>query len=125
MTDPTKQHLSSSMKVALKNLHCYTCGGVIASARQPKPMGVNPPKRCCTQAGLDAGGDQCRPCSPQSARSLGRGSRLRWQIERLFRLWKEHGHIDEWRSKKPWRILCEVYGKLAAMLIQQWLIHEG
>jgi hypothetical protein len=24
--------------------------------------------------------------------------RLRWQIERLFRLWKEHGHIDEWRE---------------------------
>ena len=51
--------------------------------------------------------------------------RLRWQIERLFRLWKEHGHIDEWRSKKPWRILCEVYAKLAAMLIQQWLIQLG
>lgn len=51
--------------------------------------------------------------------------RLRWQIERLFRLWKEQGQIDEWRSKKPWRILCELYGKLAAMLIQQWLIHKG
>ena len=51
--------------------------------------------------------------------------RLRWQIERLFRLGKEYGQIDAWRSKKPWRILCEVYGKLAAMLIQPWLIHEG
>ena len=51
--------------------------------------------------------------------------RLRWQIERLFRLWKEDGQIDEWRSKNPWRILAEFYGKLAAMLIQQWLIHEG
>lgn len=51
--------------------------------------------------------------------------RLRWQIERLFRLWKEHGRIDEWRSKKPWRILCEVYAKLAAMVIQQWLILAG
>lgn len=48
--------------------------------------------------------------------------RLRWQIERLFRLWKEHGQIDEWRAKKPWRILCELYGKLAAMVIQHWLI---
>jgi hypothetical protein len=48
-----------------------------------------------------------------------------WAIERLFRLWKEHGQIDEWRSKNPWRILAEFYGKLAAMLIQQWLIHEG
>jgi len=51
--------------------------------------------------------------------------RLRWQIERLFRLWKEYGCIDEWRSKKPWRILSELYAKLCAMLIQQWLIHEG
>jgi hypothetical protein len=51
--------------------------------------------------------------------------RLRWQIERLFRLWKEHGHIDAWRSKKPWRILCEVYAKLAAMVLQQWLIQLG
>ncbi len=51
--------------------------------------------------------------------------RLRWQIERLFRLWKEHGKIDEWRSKKPWRILCELYAKLCAMLIQQWLIQLG
>src|SRR5712692_8335018 len=51
--------------------------------------------------------------------------RLRWQIERLFRLWKEHGHIDEWRSKKPWRILCELYAKLAAMVIQQWLTQLG
>lgn len=51
--------------------------------------------------------------------------RLRWQIERLFRLWKEYGKIDEWRTKKPWRILCEVYAKLCAMLIQQWLIQLG
>lgn len=51
--------------------------------------------------------------------------RLRWQIERLFRLWKEHGHLDEWRSKQPWRIVCEIYGKLCAMLIQHWLICAG
>lgn len=51
--------------------------------------------------------------------------RLRWQIERLFRLWKEHGHVEDWRSKKPWRILTEIYAKLAAMVIQQWLLHEG
>ena len=50
---------------------------------------------------------------------------VRWQIERLFRLWKEGGHIDEWRSKKRWRIVCELCAKLAAMLIQQWLIEIG
>jgi hypothetical protein len=51
--------------------------------------------------------------------------RLRWQIERLFRLWKQYGRIDEWRSKKPWRVLTELYGKLSAMVIQQWLITAG
>jgi hypothetical protein len=51
--------------------------------------------------------------------------RLRWQIERLFRLWKEHGKIDEWRTKKPFRALSELYAKLSAMIIQQSLIQEG
>jgi hypothetical protein len=50
---------------------------------------------------------------------------VRWQIERLFRLWKDEGQVDEWRSKKRWRILCELYAKLAAMLIQQWLLQVG
>ena len=50
---------------------------------------------------------------------------MRWQIERLFRLWKEDGKIDEWRTKKPYRILCELYAKLCAMIIQQSFIQEG
>lgn len=49
----------------------------------------------------------------------------RWQIERLFCQWKEEGQVDRWRSSDPWRILCEVYAKLCAMIIQQWLIHLG
>lgn len=48
--------------------------------------------------------------------------RARWQIELLFKLWKQHGHLDEWRSANPWRILCEVYAKLLAMLVQHWAI---
>lgn len=48
-------------------------------------------------------------------------ARVRWQIELLFKLWKQHGVIDEWRSDKPWRILCELYAKLIAMVIQHWL----
>ena len=51
--------------------------------------------------------------------------RLRWQIERLFRLWKEDGKIDEWRTKSPYRILCEFYAKMCAMILQQSFIQEG
>lgn len=51
--------------------------------------------------------------------------RLRWQIELLFKLWKEHGMIDEWNTKKPWRILCEIYGKMIAMVIQHWVLLWG
>lgn len=51
--------------------------------------------------------------------------RVRWQIELLFKLWKSHGHLDDWRSTNPWRILIEVYAKLLAMLIQHWLFLIG
>ncbi len=45
----------------------------------------------------------------------------RWQIELLFKLWKSHGQVDTSRSKNPWRVLCEVYAKLLAMVVQHWL----
>lgn len=51
--------------------------------------------------------------------------RGRWQVELLFRLWKEHGKVDEWRSRSPWRIMCEVYAKFIAMVVQHWLILTG
>lgn len=49
-------------------------------------------------------------------------ARARWQIELLFKLWKSHGRVNAWRSKKPWRILCEVYGKLLGMIVQHWML---
>lgn len=48
-------------------------------------------------------------------------ARARWQIELLFKLWKSYGHVDESRSAKPYRILCEVYAKLLIMLMQHWV----
>jgi hypothetical protein len=51
--------------------------------------------------------------------------RARWQIELLFKLWKSHGRIDQSRSQKPWRVLCEVYAKLLAMVVQHWLLLLG
>lgn len=46
---------------------------------------------------------------------------IRWQIELLFKLWKSHAKIDEWRSKNPWRIMCEIYAKLIGVVINQWI----
>jgi Transposase DDE domain len=51
--------------------------------------------------------------------------RARWQLELLFKLWKQHGRIDESRSSKPWRVLCEVWAKLLAVLVQHWLSITG
>ncbi len=55
----------------------------------------------------------------EEALALGRA---RWQIELLFKLWKSHGRIDEWQSAKPAAILCEVYAKLIAMVVQHWMV---
>jgi hypothetical protein len=48
--------------------------------------------------------------------------RVRWQIELLFKLWKSHAKIDEWRSSNPWRILCEIYAKLLGIIISHWIL---
>ena len=48
--------------------------------------------------------------------------RARWQIELLFKLWKSEGRIDESTSQKPYRVLCELYAKLVAMVVQHWVL---
>lgn len=52
-------------------------------------------------------------------------ARARWQIELLFKLWKADGQVAVWRSSQPARILCEVYAKLLAVVIQHWLLLTG
>lgn len=48
--------------------------------------------------------------------------RERWQMEWLYKLWKQYGQIDEWRTAHSWRVLCELYAKLIGMVLQHWLI---
>ena len=48
--------------------------------------------------------------------------RLRWQIELLFKLWKQHTHLETSRSRQPHRILCEIYAKLLGLVIQHALL---
>jgi hypothetical protein len=52
-------------------------------------------------------------------------ARARWQIELLFRLWKSQAHLARSRSARPARILCELYAKLLATLVQHWLLIVG
>ncbi len=48
-------------------------------------------------------------------------ARCRWQIELCWKLWKQFGQLDTWRSAKPYRILTEIYAKLLGLLITHWL----
>ncbi|OCA06238.1 transposase, IS4 family [Wolbachia endosymbiont of Trichogramma pretiosum] len=42
--------------------------------------------------------------------------RVRWQIELLFKLYKSHIRLDEFKGK-PYRVLCKLYAKLRAIII--------
>jgi Transposase DDE domain len=52
-------------------------------------------------------------------------ARCRWQIELLWKLWKQHGKVDTWRSMKPYRVLTELLAKLLGLLITHWLVVLG
>ncbi len=44
----------------------------------------------------------------------------RWQMELLYKLWKSDGFVDDWTTDNPWQVLCEMYAKLIASLLQHW-----
>lgn len=52
-------------------------------------------------------------------------ARARWQIELLFKLWKSHGQLGRSRSEDKWRVLCEFYATLVAVVLQHWVILVG
>jgi hypothetical protein len=51
--------------------------------------------------------------------------RIRWQEELLWKLWKQMGKIDTWRSEKAVRIETEIYAKLVGLLIEHWMLLLG
>jgi Transposase DDE domain len=53
-----------------------------------------------------------------SAEEAGVVRRVRWQVELVFKVFKSEGRIDEWRSGDRRRVLCELYAKLLAMVVQ-------
>ena len=77
--------------------------------------------RCGTSWSRCPSGWPARPASAAGRLSLPEAlalARARWQVELLFKLWKNEGRIDEGRSADPQRVLCEVCAKLAAMVVQ-------
>jgi hypothetical protein len=50
---------------------------------------------------------------------------VRWQIELLFKLWKQYGKLDESRGHQPARVEAELYAKWIGLLIQHWLLLAG
>ncbi len=52
-------------------------------------------------------------------------ARCRGPLELLWKLWKQHGKLDTWRSMKPYRVLTEIFAKLLGLVITHWLTLLG
>jgi hypothetical protein len=46
----------------------------------------------------------------------------RWQIELLFKCWKQLAQLDVWRTTQPARIHCELLAKAIGCVLQHWLV---
>jgi hypothetical protein len=51
--------------------------------------------------------------------------RVRWQIELIWKLWKQYGKLDCGLREKGMRIGQEVYAKLMAMILEHWFTIAG
>ncbi len=49
-------------------------------------------------------------------------ARARWQVELLFKSWKDQSQLDSSSSAKPQRVLAELYAKLIAITLQHWIL---
>lgn len=49
-------------------------------------------------------------------------ARVRWQIELLWKGWKSDGGLRRSQSSKPEHLLCELYAKLLALIVQHWTL---
>jgi hypothetical protein len=61
------------------------------------------------------------PTTQATAQQIATLLRLRWQIELVFKLWKDQGKLDETRGWNAARIETELYAKLLGLLIEHWL----
>jgi hypothetical protein len=117
--------LASSVKLACRLL----------AVRMPEEVAQERPRRLHFQAGRKgqpvsqarlalADWNLCVTNVPEPLLSLDEALvllRARWQIALLFKLWKSVGQVDQTRSHKEGRVLCEGYAKLLGVLVQHWL----
>jgi DDE family transposase len=57
-----------------------------------------------------------------SAYNAGELRRVRWQIELVFKVFKSEGGIQRTRCTDRGRVLSELFAKLLAMVVQQWVL---